>query len=287
MWTRFSSDRGRAVLGAFALHIVMFAMLAVWRPERPPPLPDTIPIILVELPPLPAPEPEVEPPPPEPIEREVERVAAPPETPDAAPSEEPVAPEPDPPEVAAVPELADPSGAPPVPVEEEEEEEEAAAAPEEPDVPEAPEIDPRYVVEFDPFAETAPTAMARVSKAVNCSRVNRDTRPAFCPEYTDDELYYARLRGDEFGGDSRYDPVYDAAIAQDTAGKFANWFADRQARARALTRTTVGSENPLIVHLDRNSAGLQGCNTTSSGGFDGAEGRQDLGLGATDDIFCE
>ena len=94
----------------------------------------------------------------------------------------------------------------------------AAPAPETEEEEETP-INPAYIIRRDPFAETAPSASARVAASVMCARTNRETRPAFCPDITDDDLRFAalaRAQGD-LGG---YSPRGDTMFAQSTMNRF-------------------------------------------------------------------
>jgi len=86
----------------------------------------------------------------------------------------------------------------------------------------ASDIPPEYVYQYDPFAEIAPTALARVSRAVNCARANRETRPAFCPEYDEDQAFLASLSQNRVEGweQAQYDPVADIAAARSAFGAF-------------------------------------------------------------------
>ena len=79
--------RFQAFVGALLLHISLFGLLMTWRPSILPAPPETIPIILVELPPQTpdiSPVPEIE------IEPDTPPVLAEPETvPDFIPEAEP------------------------------------------------------------------------------------------------------------------------------------------------------------------------------------------------------
>jgi len=218
----------KAVSGALFIHIVGFAGLMTWRPD-PLPLIETIPVVLIELPPIvskPAPVP----------------TPVPPAEPDLLQEPEPVkefVPEPDPqplpveaeevvdnidsvreagPAEEEIETLVARDPAPPAGVSL------AQTRPEDTEAKDAvtSEIPPQYVYTYDPFAETAPSALARVSRAVNCARANRETRPAFCPNYDEDDLFIASLAqnrtpGWEQGG---YDPVADIIVARSALGDF-------------------------------------------------------------------
>jgi len=199
------------IAGALLLHVVAFSALMTWRPKPLPPGPVTIPITLIELPPpTSAPEPELEPEPepeiePEPEEtEEAEELIEPVQ--EDAPSEEEV-------ETFVAIEPAPPAGI-----------SLAQTGEDDTDVKDAvtKEIPPEYVYTYDPFAETAPTALARVSRAVNCARANRETRPAFCPDYDEDDVFIATLsqnRGSAWGQAS-FDPVQDIAAYRSALGNF-------------------------------------------------------------------
>lgn len=233
----------QAFCGAFVLHALVFSALFSWRPTGYIPEFETLPIVFVEAPDEPEPVfvPEIEViPEPEPPEPEL----APPETtPDFVPPPEPSpapveaapvqavrAPEQTPPQQERAPLVfaepaPPPSNALSTPLagleEEEETDEEGAAT----------QIPPQYRYQFETFSETAPGALARVSKAVNCARANRDTRPFFCPDYDEDDLFLASLTQNRPASD--YDPVFDAAIARSALGRFDQpSFSDRQLKSQ-------------------------------------------------------
>lgn len=223
------NQRARAFAGALALHMSVFGALVTWRPAPLPAPPETIPVLLIELsalePPIAktVPDPETEP--------EPELIVAPKVTAQFTP-------EPD-----------------PEPQQESEDEQKrrqlaALAAPAEKQIETDLSLDPappagevsvqagiealetkqrvtqdtpsQYVYQYDPFAETAPTAGARVSRAINCARANRETRPSFCPDFDEDDLFLAALgqgRPSEWERAS-YDPVLDIAAARSALGNF-------------------------------------------------------------------
>ena len=228
--------RFQAFVGALLLHISLFGLLMTWRPSILPAPPETIPIILVELPPQTpdiSPVPEIE------IEPDTPPVLAEPETvPDFIPEAEP---RPEPVEVERVEDVSEPEQAPALPQEapeiqfagepaapsgvtlalSEETEKDASQAA-------MSDIPPQFVYKFDPFAETAPTALARTVVAINCARANRETRPAFCPDYDEDELLlqaFADGRPSEW--EQAYNPVKDIAVARAELGpsQFSTWQA--------------------------------------------------------------
>jgi len=219
-------------MGAVAVHIAAGALLLTWRalplPSQTQPIPvEVIEIAIIEPPkeaiiaPKPLAEPldeELEPTEPEVLHVETS-IPDLPEVSQAAPSVPEIG------EPAQVPETLPPSG---ISLAQESDEvrdelvsEEVETGSQEPGI-RLEELPPEYVYKFDPFAETAPTALVRVSKAVNCARVNRETRPAFCPNYDENDLFLASLaanRPSEWEQVS-YDPVLDAATARAALGRF-------------------------------------------------------------------
>lgn len=281
VWANLGSDRARSICGAIALHVVVLAMLAVWLPRPPAGRPNTISVELIEIPfaeveapvELPDPDPEAD----AEMEDQAEQVQ---QADRPLKEDQPLpAPEPESRAVEAIPEVAEASG---VALVDAGEVDQAEAGPQ----PEKPEIDPRYVIQYDPFSEAPPSAFARVGRAINCVRVNRATRPAFCPDYDDDDIAFAILERQRQaaipGARPRYDPVYDIAATQNVLERFSG----RQTRAVS----PGGSELGRIEHLERHPDGLKGC--TSNGqtlGLDGANGGAPGGglpLGSTDGVFC-
>ena len=251
----------KAVSGAIVIHGVGFVALMAWHPE-PLPARDTIPVILIELPPIapvadpaPLPEPDLlnEPelvnefvpesdPQPLPVEAEavLENVSS---VREAAPAEE---------EVGAVVayEPAPPAGI-----------SLAQTTPEDIEAKEAAtsDIPSQYIYTYDPFAETAPTAMARVSRAINCARANQETRPAFCPNYNEDDLFIAAITQNrtpswERGG---YDPVADTVVARAVLGDFA--------AAQLKPKFTGKSESFTRTHPQDQDLPDAGCRYVSYG----------------------
>lgn len=281
VWANLNSDRARSICGALALHAVVLAMLAVWLPRPPAGSPSTISIELVEIPfveveapvdqPVPEPDTEAEP---EDEAEQIQQADTPTEEDQPLP-----APEPESRAAEASPEVAEASGVALVSTGE------AAQAESEPE-PEKPEIDPRYIIQYDPFSEAAPSAFARVGRAINCVRVNRATRPAFCPDYDDDDIAFAIMERRRLatipGARPQYDPVFDIAAAQNTFERFSG----RQTRALP----TGSSEQGRVVHFERHPDGLKGCPENGQTlGLDGANGGAPGGglpLGSTDGVFC-
>jgi len=242
-------------MGAVGVHVVMAALLLTWRvvplPAQQQPIPvELVEIAIIELAKeapeeiIVAPESSTELLDEElaPAEPEVLQVETPvldlPEVSEAAP-EVPERAEP-----AEVPEALPPPGIS-LAREADEAREELISEKAETDG-EAPglrleELPPEYVYKFDPFAETAPTALARVSKAVNCARVNRETRPAFCPNYDENDLFLASLTENRPGEWEQvaYDPVQDAASALDALGRF----SAKQFKFRPNGRSEIGRAN--------------------------------------------
>ena len=247
--------RFRAFGGALVLHIALFGLLLTWRPSLLPTPAQTIPIILVELPPE---APEIRPPPEIEIEPELPPVLDPPETtPDFIPAPEP---RPEPVETERVADKPQPEEAP-APLQEPPETtlERAPAAPagvtlaprieaeQAPSQAATSDIPPQYVYKFDPFAETAPTALARTVVAVNCARANRETRPAFCPDYDEDELLvqaFAGGRPSEW--EQAYNPVQDIAVARaELGGSVVARFQERQQKPQFTGRSeSFGRAHP-------------------------------------------
>ena len=252
--------RFQALIGALLLHIALFGFLLTWRPSILPGPPDIIPIVLIELSsevleitPVADAEIETDPPP----------VLAEPETiPDFIPDSEP---RPEPVEVKRIEDVSQPeqnSAPPQEPFETElasepaapsgvtfalsDETEKAASQAANPDIP------PQYIYKFDPFAETAPTALARSVVAINCSRANRETRPDFCPNYDEDDLFLAGLsqnRPSAWG--QTYDPVGDIAVARAELGasEFQKWQA-KQLKPEEIFADTPHPFDPILPDKD-------------------------------------
>lgn len=285
-----SSRQTRAGAGAMALHLALFSVFRTWHPLPLPPAPETIPVILVEVPALivldsdqPS---EIEP------ETEIDLIDdtvepdptsqyEPEPQPEVIETEEP--PQPRQPALAAKPvgnevetsvslEQAPPDGTP--------DRREGAPASTSQDE-KLQVIDPQYVYKYDPFAEIAPTGLARFTRALNCARTNRDTRPAFCPDYDDDDLYIAtftrnRPEGWEQGG---YDPVLDIATARSALGNF---------KARQIKPQFTGrSEGFGRSHLHDPSLPDQGCRYISSGGGDPFALDQDAAIPDRRLVVCD
>lgn len=229
-WGGLISRRFRAFFGTAIIHAAMIGLFLSWQPRPLPEAPETIPIILVEIP-------VAEP------DRPVEA-----ETPASAIETDPIVE----PEETADSSVPPPDGQSatvettpqPQPIEPEEEEqrpevfEEDTSAPA-PSVSVAPsleivstnpadeevlatDINPDYVYKFDPFAETAPTPLARVVRAANCSRVNRETRMPFCPNYDENDIFLAATNTglQSRWGQADYDPIGDIAVAKSSIGAF-------------------------------------------------------------------
>ena len=237
----FNRRQAGAVAGTLVIHIAMVAVLSLWRPRAFPKPPQQIPIELVELPRFVEVEAEIETiiPPVvveedlvEDIEEDIENDEPPEEVPPEPAVTETV---PRTPQIETALQQRAPTF--------EEAEREEATAPqssglvlqspetETPEVrpgvglapvPDIQEVDPQYVYTPDPFAETAPTLFARVSIAMNCSRINRDARPAFCPNYDEDDVYLAAIGAQRPSAweQAQYDPVQDIANAQTALQRF-------------------------------------------------------------------
>ena len=247
----FLSRQNRAVIGAIGIHVALGALLLTWRVASLPAQPEPIPVELIEIaiidPPketLITPEPQHEPldEEPEPAEPDVLQVETPipdlPEVSQAAPELPEIA------ELAQFPEALPPSS---VSLAEEVDEareglvsEDVETGSQPPSIP-VDVLPPEYVYKFDPFAETAPTALARVSKAINCARVNRETRPAFCPNYDEDDLFLASIAANRPSEWEQvaYDPVLDAATARGALGRF----SARQESFGPNGRSEIGRSN--------------------------------------------
>lgn len=246
----------RARLGAAGLHILL-AMIVLSVNVSPLDFeaPDVLSIELVDAPML-APEPDdIAPPPlaPDPVEPEPLLQDAPvPETERPETIEAPESPPPAPPVV-----IAPIIRAAPAPEPDTEEEEETP-------------INPAYIIRRDPFAETAPSASARVTASVMCARTNRETRPAFCPDITDDDLRFAalaRAQGD-LGG---YSPREDSLFAQSTFNRFAGVssgykkFRERQQSLDEFASTGASPIQQFGVHIPRHPDGLKNCTPVRTG----------------------
>lgn len=247
VWARLSSDRGRAVMGTLVLHSVVVAGLFItWRPPVGNAPPEPIPVVLIELPARVEPPAETPPDPPPDTDPE----------PEPEPEAEPVTPEISEAEVRPEPDTPDEK----LPEDEPEGENQTASGAivaqagvetDRPETPLQPEIDPRFKVEFDPFAEIAPSGLARVSRAVNCARVNRDTRPAFCPDYDEEDLQLAGLNREKnvFRTSNTYDPVYDIAGARSTLERFSGRQVIRRPNGQSeVARTSL--TDPVVPDKD-------------------------------------
>ena len=160
------------------LHALGLAMLASWQfsqdgpAARAPAVIELIEIPIVDILPEPEAEPVIEPEPDVPADdppeqsRQVETEEEETDTP---------APEPETAQPEASPEVALASGTVAV-------ETGSTDQPSEEPEEQAPEIDPRYVIQYDPFTEAPPTALSRVSRAINCgARETGATRPSLLP----------------------------------------------------------------------------------------------------------
>jgi len=243
----FLSRQNRAITGAVGIHVATIALLLMWRAVPLPAQQEPIRVELVDIPVIELPrrpeivtEPELEAEDePLPTETEVLRADAP--APDVPELAEPAPFVPEIVEPAPIADALAPSG--PSLAQEVDKVPEQLASDALEAQGEAPGIEkdavpPEFVYVFDPFAETAPTALARVSKAINCARVNRETRPAFCPNYDENDLFLASLaanRPSEWD-QVAYDPVQDAAVALDTLGRF----SARQSKFGPNGRSEIG-----------------------------------------------
>lgn len=236
-----SSQRSRAIFGAGVLHIGLLAGVLTWQPVVPAPRQETIPVVLIEVPAIepetvadPEPDPELAPV--RAAEPEVRNIAPDPVEPAPAQRQQ-ARPEPEArDEKAPAQDTFQPAPSLPPPVSPGVA---VAQVPEEED-PE-PGIDPRYVYKFDPFAERAPSALARVSRAVNCLRANLETRPSFCPDYDEDQLFLASIAANRQSnwGQLAYDPVRDIAAARGALGQFtANQDKARSTGSSEVARAT-------------------------------------------------
>ena len=270
----------RARLGAAGLHILLgMIVLSVNVAPLDFESPSVLSIELVDAPVL-APEPDdIAPPPlaPVPVEPEPILLDAPvPETERPETTEVPVSSPPAPP-VAIAPIIR----AAPAPEPDTEEEEETP-------------INPAYIIRRDPFAETAPSASARVAASVMCARTNRETRPAFCPDITDDDLRFAalaRAQGD-LGG---YSPREDSLFAQSTLNRFAGVssgyekFRERQQSLDEVASTGASPVRALGIGVDRHPEGLQNCTPVRTGIARVGGGTDGLSTELTNgsEVFCD
>ena len=274
-WANWLDMEKRALFGAAALHLLVLPLLVTWPIEVRPADRAIVPVVLVErtLPP--------------PAEEETPPEIAPPvedEAQNAEPAEPVLEPEPQPEPVTAPPE---PLPETPVPVSAERRPPAPSVVPSvtpEDDAETAQEaivIDPRYKIPYDPFAETAPTALSRVVTATTCARSGRDTRPAWCPNYSDEDLYYSAFARPNDGTEPTYDPVFDIAFAQSTLERFA------AGQSRHGVRSGSPELEPL-TQVPRHPDGLQNCTPVQTGleGPGGQVSGLELPLGSSDGIFC-
>lgn len=281
--------RVQAFAGAAGLHFLAGAVLLTWRPAPLPAGPETIPVLLVELPASEAATESVV----EVVEEdepEPDRLQDPEPTPLYRPDEEP---------------LPLPVEAPPDPERSEEREErrlseeeirslvQADPAPpagvslaqagedkSEQSKASVKDIPPQFVYTYDPFAETAPTALARVTRAINCSRANRETRPAFCPNYNEDDVYLATLTQNRPSGweQASYDPVLDIAAARSALGNFSAAQAKPAFNGRSESFGRTHPHDPVLPDKD--------CQRVAYGFSD--PGQLDRGAAVPDNtaVFC-
>jgi|GEM_PF-2661511 len=279
-------NRGRAWLGAGALHLLALLLMltATFKPLPPAPV-EVISIELVDArpdPPVePAQETEPETPEPEPI--------APPRTPASEPEHvqeadtipedtAPESPTPEPPTVIAV--------APPYP-----------SAPPELDVLDEKdpddEIPPQYMIRRDPFLEVAPSGAARVSASVMCARTNRETRPAFCPDIDDEDKRFALLARAQ-GDLGSYSPRDETLFARSTLNRFATSgryqrFRERQQSLDEFASTGASPVRQLGVQTPRHAEGLQNCTPVRTGIARVGGGTDGLSTELTNgsEVFCD
>ncbi len=276
----------RARAGAAALHLVLFSAVLALPVELKPDVPSGRQVVLVELAPAETAVTEIVPVVPEPEPELEDEAARPPDVPATIEDPEPEA-EPDASPViedAVVAEAPGFTAPPPRPAEE-------PGTDETPAGEDAPiEIDPRWEIPFDPFEEQAPSALSRVALATSCARASRATRPDFCPNYSDEDLFASLAVG---RGASRYDPLADIAVARATVERAAGQqttlarFAARQARAGP---TSSGELGGTLSQVPRHPEGLPGCNPVHIG-LDGPGGQvsgltADPQLGSSDGINC-
>ena len=258
----------------------MVGLFLSWQPRPLPDSPDTIPIILVEVPAV-IPERPVEVETPEPVV-DADPILDPENTTDSS------VPPPD-------GQRAQPEPAPQSEIEEDEQQTEArdeeASAPTlsvsiapsrettltnpAAEAATATDINPDFVYKFDPFAETAPTPFARVVRAANCSRTNRETRMAFCPNYDENDIYLATI---DAGPQSswraaEYDPIGDIAVAQSSIGRFT---------ARQDKPQFRGSSELHRVNFDNPDVPDEGCQAVPFGFNGPAAGTLDSNVALPD-----
>lgn len=162
---------------------------------------------------------------------------------------------------------------------------------------EAETINPAYIIRRDPFLEIAPSASARVSASVMCSRTNRETRPAFCPEIDDEDVRFAMLARAQ-GDIGDYSPAGDTLFAQSTFNQVASprnnleKYGERYERVRqSLDEVASNTGSPirrLGVGIERHAEGLQNCTPVRTGiartgGVDGLS----IELSNGSEVFCD
>ncbi|MEO0882650.1 MAG: hypothetical protein AAFY34_07930, partial [Pseudomonadota bacterium] len=240
----------RSLMGALSLHAIVYALVLTTPFELEASERSVVPIVLVERS-----EPAEEAP--IPIVERLEEAEEATGEPDIPPSEESTEITPEEPAPQLPP---DPSTVstellrPPVPtVEPSLEDTDDSEAREEAIV-----IDPRYKIPFDPFAETAPTAMSRVVVAMTCARSSAAARPEFCPDITDEERYYVTFNAPSEWGEPTYDPVFDVVVAQSILeGEIQDFFANQ---AKHGTRSGSAELERIVDPKVANHAeGLQNC----------------------------
>ncbi|MEL7128388.1 MAG: hypothetical protein AAGK23_02480 [Pseudomonadota bacterium] len=259
----------RAVCGTVVLHAFAFFVVASWQFSPKPPSYRPITIEIVELPAVDTPSDSLPSlPEPEPLEEE-------PVDPDPVEPVDEASEEKEPKQAAERLPQAVVAVAPPP------SESESELGEEEEDQNQSVFIDPRYIIPPDPFAETVPSALSRVVRATACSRTSRTSRPAFCPEYSTEDLFEAELAQANSGRAPAYDPIYDIAATQSVLESFI-------ARQPKHGTRSGSAELEPIAALPRHAealpcapvqTGLQGPGGLVSGG-------EEFTLGSTDGIQC-
>ncbi|MEM7004430.1 MAG: hypothetical protein AAF498_01000 [Pseudomonadota bacterium] len=145
-------------------------------------------------------------------------------------------------------------------------------------------IDPRYKIPPDPFAETAPSALARVTIATMCNRASLATRPDFCPSVSAEDRYFSVSARPPTGTDqSAYDPIFDIVATQSIIEGVVSGQAKHGVRSGSPELERI-----VDPKVGRHPEGLQNCTPVQTGleGPSGIASGLELPLGSSDGIKC-
>ncbi|MEM6898646.1 MAG: hypothetical protein AAF583_02585 [Pseudomonadota bacterium] len=281
MWLYLSdrlTTRWRAILGTFSLHAIVYTLVLATPFKLEPTELTVVPVVLVERtesilePPLPVIEAPVELEEPS-RENDVELDNEQVQTPDE-PAPRPLA---EAPVVTVKP--ARPTAPTVQPSVTNTNDDEAA---------EAIVIDPRYRIPPDPFAETAPSVLTRVTMATMCNRASLATRPDFCPNITAEDRYFSSLEAPPGWASSEYDPIFEIVETRKgldaAAAAVQSFFANQpkhgtRSGSPELEPISQVPKHPESFTCTPVQTGLQGPGGTVSGG-------EEFTLGSSDGIQC-